>query len=363
MYYKFAIIFALSFIYSINLYSTDLDEVDQVVSQFISKHPIEKLKWDWGESVFLFGLSKHPRFNQHLKRYTERWIKKGPPKTDRSDRCPSALAAVQMVKTGMVPEAKSLAQEVENYIKRGPHNRLGTLDHLGNSWLSHIYPSSIWVDSLMMYGVFAGEWGKLQNDRELITFALLQPFRFAQVLRDQKFGLFRHAYLLHRHKTVPSSETFWLRGNAWVLTSMIELIENFKDDFEYRDLVEQNIAIFKALSSAVIKFQKANGAYETVINRPGYSYDETSGTLLVAYAFAKAHRLGLLSEEYLLSSQKSFSFGQRQLRKSKNGLSLGGISGPTNPGPAFYYKLIRKKTDLSYGVGAYLLAASELLGH
>ena len=339
------------------------NDVDLLVQNYTYKHPIVKLKWDWGESIFLYGLSKYPKFNDLLKTYTEKWVEKLPPNIDKSDRCPAALAAVKMVQTGLVPEGKILAELVENYIKSETQNELGTLDHLGHSWHSFFYASSVWVDSLMMYTVFAGQWGKLKGDKELISFALSQPMKFAQVLQAPKSGLFWHAYFFQKHQTVPADQNFWLRGNGWALTSFIELIDAFTGELEWRFEIGQIIEIFQSLAKSIIQYQKKNGAFETILNRPGHSYDETSGTMLVAYAFAKAHRLGLLDDRYLISAQKAFAFGQTQLKKSKNGLSLGGISGPTNPGSGFTYKLVPRKSDLHYGVGAFLLAASELLGH
>lgn len=337
------------------------NQVGQVISHFVSKHPIQKLKWDWGESVFLYGLSKHPQYQSYLKSYVKRWAQKKPPRIDRSDMCSPALVAVELIKTNPDPEAIYLAELVEDYIKKQTQNPIGALDHLGHSFFSYFYPSSIWVDSLMMYALFAGEWGKLKNDKELIHFALSQPLKFAQVLQDKNSGLFWHAFLFNENRTIPKDATFWLRGNAWALTAIIELVDLFQADESLKYLLEKNITLFKNLAQALAIYQKDNGAFETVVNRPGYSYDETSGTLLVAYAFAKGYRLGILSEDYKTSAKNAFQYAQGKLKQTKHGPSLSGISAPTNPGSAFYYKHIAQKSDLSYGVGAYLLAAKELL--
>ncbi|HXH74102.1 MAG TPA: glycoside hydrolase family 88 protein [Bacteriovoracaceae bacterium] len=335
------------------------DSALKLARNFQATHSAKSLKWDWAPAVYLYGATKYPELKTYLSDYHKRWINRVPA-INRSDRCPPALSALHLAQTGQLEEAWSSMEKVGHYLRFEPRNRLGTIDHLGHSWFSWFYPSSIWVDSLMMYAVLATQWGAAINDESMIEFGSGQPLLFASVLQDQESGAFWHAYNFRNGRTIPYGKSFWLRGNGWVVTSIAEILEVLKDKDKFAGRRRELTKVLVKLSEGLLKFQKTNGAWETVLNRPGYSYDETSGSLLIGYGLAKAYRLGFLPHKYLVSARKAFAYAQTQLSPTRHGVTLRSVSGPTNPGPGWYYKAVRKKKDLPYGVGAFLLLAHEL---
>ncbi|MBI4668755.1 MAG: glycoside hydrolase family 88 protein [Elusimicrobia bacterium] len=85
------------------------------------------------------------------------------------------------------------------------------------TFISSFYPDSIWADSLMMYALFAVEWGAYQGDKALYEFGLAQPGIFAGVLQDPGSGLFKHAWhenMIFRLRPGPAQGQLELRVMA-----------------------------------------------------------------------------------------------------------------------------------------------------
>ncbi|PCC68736.1 Rhamnogalacturonyl hydrolase YesR [Nannocystis exedens] len=335
---------------------------------YMRAHPAETLRWDWGPAVFLYGLgplaesgpaSFAKAARAYLEAYHERWARRGPPAIDRSDRAAPALTAVSLARDGGNAGALANALAGVDYVKTEPRNRLGTLDHLGHSGLRIFYPGTIWVDSLMMYAVLAARWGRHARDPELLEFAATQPLRFASVLQDPADGLFRHAWRIAAGRPIPTDATYWLRGNGWALVAIAAILDELDLDDPRRP---ELLRVFLRLAAALRAWQQPDGLWDSLVNHPGLTHPETSGSALVAYALARAVHRGWIDAEYLDVARRAFAGVTARLETRDGALSLPLISGPTNPGPRWNYRSIRARRDLPYGVGPFLLAAFELAG-
>ncbi len=323
------------------------------------------MKWDWGPAVFLYGLSrfaeqdaiKRDAWVSEIDSYQKLWALKGLPAVDWSDECASALSALWLNDKMGISTGIGSAATVAQYVRTAPRNKLGALDHLGHqSLISKIFPDAMWVDSLMMYAVFAAQWGVSQGDAELLDFGARQPLIFASVLRDTKTGLFHHAWNVKKDRLFPKNAGYWLRGNAWVLASLIEILEVLPESHAlYVPLKE----LFVSTAQAVAQYQMPCGLWDTVIARPGYAYPETSGSAIVAYAFAKGVRLGFLDRSFSARADKAFRGVSNYLTPEKDGFSMSGISWFTIPFQDWEYRLVPLIKNLPYGIGGFLLAASE----
>ncbi len=336
-----------------------------LAGNFMRSHEAEKLGWDWEDAVFLYGLERFRHVSEsgaeamsrYLVSHHRTWAKRGIPKVDRSDRCASALSALGLMRYDGDPVGADGVAAVAHYVRNEPRNSLDTINHLGRSWLSKIYPNSIWVDSLMMYGVFAAQLGRYENDRALLDFAAAQPLRFASVLQDANTRLLRHAWLFRHKLALPKEEAFWLRGNGLVLASVVEILEEI-DRWEEQAILLRTL--LNEMSDALLSYQLPDGTWDTMANLPGWAYAETSGSALVAFAWARGAHRGWLPPIYLEHAKRAFAGVSQYLKKTEQGYSMTGISGPTNATPKFIYKRVGRKADKAYGVGAYLLAAAEL---
>lgn len=341
----------------------------QVARNFIHKHSAQKQKWGWESGVFLYGLTElidasgddseeKKAFQSYVAAYLDKFEKKGLPAINRSDSCPPALTASYFVKFN--PASKKLTEEVLHYLKHEPKNSIGTIDHLGHSFLRIFYPNSVWVDSLMMVGVTAAELGILHQDSSLIDFAAKQHSIFASVLQDQETNLFYHAWKERNGKVIPKTHSYWLRGNGWVLASAIEILKRIPANHPERDGI---IKVLKSTSEAILKYQLNTGLWKTVLNLPEKSYEESSGTALVAYAYSEGFQMGLLDARYMNAAKLAWQGLEKKLKPTRFGLSLTANSAPTNPGPRVNYFSIRKINDAPYGVGPFLKLALSLHRH
>jgi unsaturated rhamnogalacturonyl hydrolase len=151
--------------------------------------------------------------------------------------------------------------------------------------------------------------------------------------------------------------TRWLRGNGWVALSIVEILDELPATHPRRPELER---ILRRLADGLAARQLANGLWDSIVDLPGACYDESSGSALVAYAFAKGARRGWLPAAMRDRARATFESLTSRLRRRVDGLSVTGTSGATNPTPQWIYELIRRKDDVDYGAGAYLLLATEL---
>lgn len=338
------------------------DTAARLARHFTNLKSASALGWNWGQGVFLYGLEKFAdklgESSQYVRDYQAYWSHKGAPRPDRSDLCPPALTGLALARDHGDWIGMDSVQPVADYVRFEPRTRLGAINHLGHSFLSHFFPQSIWVDSLMMYGVFAAQWGDFIHDSDMRDFGISQPLIFASVLQDPSTGLFRHAWKVKSQAPIPSSETFWLRGNGWVLVSIAEILDVVPPGSpEAQKLVE----IFRKTADGLLRYQLPTGLWDSIANLPGFSYPETSGTALVSYALAKGVHRGWLPHEYLAPAKAAFAGITAMLLPELDGATMPSISGATDPGPRWMYGLVGPVKNASYGVGAYLMAASELM--
>ncbi len=340
-------------------------EVVELADATVRRRRPSRLAWSWGEGLLLYALL---RLDQQLGEARYRWFAEAyfahhAARAERaitwSDECPPALAALELYERTGRTEYLSLAAPVAHYLRTAPRTRDGGLNHFGTAPWSRLYPQSLWVDSLMMYAVFAARFGRALNDDGLVRFAVDQPALFARVLRDPATGLFRHAWWTRWQRTIPAGGGNWLRGNGWVLASLASLLEALPATHAAR---EPLAVLLGELAAAVVRYQLPSGLFPTVLGRA--SYEETSGSALVAYALFCGVRDGYLAPALEAVASRSYRALLSGLEQRRDGKSMPGISTATMPYPAWVYALIPRVRDAPHGVAALILAgiAASALG-
>jgi len=375
------------FLFTIPQAYAKVDPAILLANNYLSHNPPESLVWDWRGSIFTYGLSEYARslpkgtdktkFINFIKTYHDEWAKKGIPTIDHSDHCPSALSLLALKKMAVPGLRIEALEKVANYIRTQKRNDIGALDHLGTL---PVYPHSIWVDSLMMYGLFAVQYGVENHEPALRDFGTKQISIFAKALQDPNDHLFRHARyegdeisknygsrsevvsaIYQDHGSVlPKEAAYWLRGNSWVLVSSVEMLDELSAGSE-KDAI---LKIVRSQAEAVLKYQQTSGLWRTLMNLDAVnqnpSYEESSGSALVAYAFAHAAHRGYLPKSYLLSAEKAYQALLKKLKPTDQGLSLTQNSMGTEPFPPLVYTQIKLIDDAAYGVGGFLMLSGEL---
>ncbi len=343
-----------------------VDVAENVLAHILRQNNPEDLDWNWVAAIFLYPLAKISELSDqgetyldYVRRFHEHYMDQGTPSIDLADACPAALSAYYLAREHGEAFAMPNVEKVVHYIKTGERNAIGSLDHLGFGFESLFYPGSIWVDSLMMWVLISVQVGLDTGDAELLDFALPQPSIFASRLRDPDTGLFFHAWNVEEDHLLPAFNTPWLRGNGWVLTAVLEMISELGPD---HPRYGEYAALFTDLAEATVPYRQPSGYWDTVITMPGYAYEEASGSALIAYAYAKGARLGLLDPSYRELGRDTFRAIVSRMKKQETGYSVEEISVGTNPMGAPGYRAVPRTSERLYGYGAFLFLAMELAG-
>jgi unsaturated rhamnogalacturonyl hydrolase len=207
------------------------------------------------------------------------------------------------------------------------------------------------VPTLLRYSVVTGD----PTYRDL---GAEQLRLFARVLADPESGLMTHAYYdAPRSEPVPAftSRAFWARGNGWMLAALVDAQALLPEAHPaYAELRLQSLR----LEAAVRATQAPSGLFHTLLLAPG-SYEETAGSALLLYAMARGVRLGLFGAATYAALERAAPSLYRLVRVEGRAQHVTGTSLGTNP-VAWLYARTLTAEDVSYGVGAWLLAVSEL---
>jgi unsaturated rhamnogalacturonyl hydrolase len=332
-------------------------ELVELADATVRRRRPERMAWSWGEGLLLYALLRldehlgDARYRWFVEAYFARHAGRAHSVVTWSDECPPGLAALELYELTRRAEYLALAEPVARYLRTAARTKDGGLNHFGVSWRSRFYPQSMWADSLMMYAVFAARFGRAMKDAGLMRLAVEEPARFARVLRDPATGLYRHAWWVQQRHTVPGGTGNWLRGNGWVLASIVEVLEALPASHDGRETLSE---LLGELASAVVHYQLPSGLFPTTLGRA--SYEETSGSALVAYAFFTGVRAGTLTQAFQAPASRAYRALLAGLERRSDGPSLAGVSTATMPYPAWAYALIPRVRDPPHGIAALILA-------
>lgn len=336
-----------------------LQRVTALADASVRRVPPETLAWDWREGLFLYALTRldaqlgQTRYRPYVAAYFRHYLKQGIPKINWSDKCVPGLAALELYQATGDRDYLAIAQKVIAYLGDAKPTKGGGLNHMGTSPYAWVYPDSMWVDSLMMYNVLAARYGALINDSGMSTFAVEQAAAFARVLQHPDTGLWKHAYLTNWERPIPKTDTYWLRGNGWALASLAETLPLVRANHPQRATLQ---TVFQKTADAMRPHQTATGLWYTVLNRPGKSYLESSGTALAAYGLLVGSQQGWLGPEARQAGEKAYLGLLGRLEATVQGPSMPEISHHTMPYSFLGYRLVPQRSDLPHGLAALILA-------
>lgn len=341
----------------------NIDKVFALADASTMRFDPKKLNWQWGQALYLYSLSlidkefNTNKYTQYLKDFYDHNIEKGY-RINTSDTAAPALGAFYLALLTKEPKYMQVVKQAREYFDNAPKVVENMPNHLGYGIESHIYPKSIWIDSLMMYGVFTSWYAKETGDEKLLSFATKQPSTFKKYLYDNDENLFYHSYWTKAKTHYPVKKLFWGRGNGWVMASIPLFLEYFPEGKDK----DETIALFKNLSASLLKYQRPDGYFETVFNKVGKTYTESSATMLIASGWFYGYRTGLLSKEYFDAAIKAFDAVVNDFEIKNGLLSMTKISAPTSAIPLipyFVYKVTPRGNDWNYGLAASFFAALQ----
>ena len=337
------------------------DRVVELADASTRRYQPGKLKWMWGEALYTYALDLldndlgEDRYQAFNCAWLDAHIDKGY-RVDQSDTMAPGLTAYAMLrKTGEV-RYQAVVDRVVDYLKNADRVLDYMPNHLGSSPEGWLYPKSVWVDSVMMYGVYSSWYGREAGDDEIYDFARRQPELFARYLQDPDDKLFYHCYWTRAGHTYPRNKVFWGRGNGWVIAGLPMAIDHFHPDSPER---AKAIDILRETSAALLPYQRDDGFFETVFNKPGKTYIESSATALIASGWMQGVAEGYLDERYLEPGLRAFRAVVDSLETKDGLLSMPLISAPTiaiQLIPYLGYKYTPRGNDWTYGLASLFFA-------
>lgn len=223
----------------------------------------------------------------------------------------------------------------------------GEVHHEGNCQLRWC-----WADALYMA---PRAWLQLSNvtgDPKYFEYADKEFWASADYLFSDKYGLFFRDSRYFDMKSDNGEPVFWGRGNGWVFAAIPMIIDELPADHPSRD---RYIELYKKNAAGLMKLQRENGYWPASLMDPDkVKTPEVSATGFITFGLAWGVNQGILTDE---KSKQIVEKGWHALTESvaPNGRVNWVQHVGKSPDPV-------KETDSQlYGVGAVLLAASEML--
>ncbi|MBQ8922092.1 MAG: glycoside hydrolase family 88 protein [Oscillospiraceae bacterium] len=244
----------------------------------------------------------------------------------------------------------------------------------GFCWHKEIYPEQIWIDGVYMAAPFFAQYaGRTRNDR--VYQEIGRWFAFVKKhMRNPENGLYYHGLDEARAQRWANPQTglsrsHWLRGEGWLLMALTDTLALLPESqHELRALLS---GMLRDAEASLRPFRNADGCFLQVIDRQDAegNYTETSGNLMIAYAFMRGAEMGVLDAAagqcgaQILNTIKS-----EKLIQSPDGMHLTGIcsaaglGGITDrDGSCAYYLSEPVVSDDPKGVGVLMLAEAVRL--
>jgi unsaturated rhamnogalacturonyl hydrolase len=243
----------------------------------------------------------------------------------------------------------------------------------GGFWHKQIYPNQMWLDGLYMAEPFYAEYASISHHPEAFNDITKQFVLMEAHARDAKTGLLYHGWDESKQqrwadKTTGDSSQFWARGMGWYMMALVDTLSYYPEGDPGRKTL---IAILEREAAAVARYQDSStGLWYQVLDKSGAkgNYLESSASCMFVYALANGVRRGYLPQRYLANAERGYNgILTRFIKTSNDNVSLtsivkgAGLGGdPYRDGSYAYYIGEKVVTDDPKGVGAFLLASTEM---
>ena len=208
-----------------------------------------------------------------------------------------------------------------------------------------------WCDALFMAPPVYADMAAITGDKKYLLFMDHEWDVTTALLYDRSKHLyFRDAGYLDKHEK-NGEPLFWSRGNGWVMGGIVRVLKELPADSPLRP---KFIALFKEMAAELVSIQGKDGLWRPgLLDADAYPLPEISGSAFIAYAFAYGVNEGILDRAtYWPAVEKAWKGMVSHVYADGR---LGCIQ-PVGAAPGAY----TETSSYVYGVGAYLLAGSEI---
>ena len=215
-----------------------------------------------------------------------------------------------------------------------------------------------WADGLYMVMPVMTKLYKVTGN-QLYLDKLYEYFTYASsIMYDPETNLFyRDArFVFPQHKTANGKKDFWARGDGWVFAGLAKVLKDLPKNYKHRDYF---VKYFQKMAKTIRLSQQPEGYWSRSmldpLQAPGR---ETSGTAFFTYGLIWGINNGYLNEKtYLPTALNGWHY------LSTIALQPNGKVGYVQPigEKAIPGQVVDANSTANFGVGAFLLAASEMV--
>jgi unsaturated rhamnogalacturonyl hydrolase len=208
-----------------------------------------------------------------------------------------------------------------------------------------------WCDALFMAPPVYAQLYSLTRDRSYLKFLDKEYKATYDFLYDKREKLFFRDHNYFDKREANGQKIFWGRGNGWVMGGLVKILKELPKGTRSRKFYE---ALLVEMSGRVAGLQDPDGYWHASLLDPEtYPNPETSGSGFFVYALAYGINSGLLDKaKYLSAVLKGWEALQKAVFPDGK---LGWVQ-PIGSNPR---QTTKDMTEV-YGVGAFLLAGSEI---
>jgi unsaturated rhamnogalacturonyl hydrolase len=238
----------------------------------------------------------------------------------------------------------------------------------GNFWHKKIYPHQVWLDGLYMAQPFRCAYAHLAGRPEIYDDVTKQFAHVRRVLRDEKTGLYYHGWDESRRERWSNPDTgrspcVWGRAMGWFMMALVDCCELMPGSS--REGREMLIEMLRDASDALMRVRSSQALWYQVLDQGARAgnYEETSASLMIAYAFMKGARLRVLPDALGDAGVQSLRACIERFLTDHELRGICGVAGlgnvPYRDGSYEYYLSEPVVANDPKGVGALFMALSE----
>lgn len=209
-----------------------------------------------------------------------------------------------------------------------------------------------WCDALFMAPPVYSRLSVITGDEKYRDFMDNEYYQTARYLYDNRYNLFYRdsRYITRREKN--GKPVFWGRGNGWVYAALTFILEDLPEN---HPTYPYYLKLYHEMTDAVIECQDAQGSWHaSMLDRETFPNAENSGSGFLTYGLAWGINHGLLTgKEYRQAARNGW-------KAIKTYVDKDGRLGYVQPVGGSPQKAKPDQTE-AYGVGAFLMAASEMI--
>ncbi|HYJ42045.1 MAG TPA: glycoside hydrolase family 88 protein [Steroidobacteraceae bacterium] len=207
-----------------------------------------------------------------------------------------------------------------------------------------------WCDAIFMSPPAWLDLANQTGERKYRDYAMAEFWAATEFLYDPAEKLYFRDSRFFERRDEQGRKLFWSRGNGWVFAGIANMLELLPPNHADRPRLE---ALFKQMAARLKAVQKADGYWAPSLLGAENSPAETSGTGFFTYGLAWGVNRGLLpADDYRASVLNGWAALTRAVTRDGR---LGWVQ-QVSDRP----EQVAEADTHFYGVGAFLLAASEL---